>query len=81
MNKKTILTSLFALVAMGVAAQPAKPWKGVLKAEDVAKWPVFDESKPTVMQFNNGASLIETPNLEYIKLIDGFMEFVRSLKD
>ena len=41
-------------------------------------WPVFEEGKPTVMQFNNGASLIETPNIERIKLIDSFMKYVRS---
>lgn len=47
--------------------------------EGLTNWPVFEEGKPTVMQFNNGASLIETPNLEHIKLIDNFMKFVRSL--
>lgn len=49
--------------------------------EGLTYWPVFEEGKPTVMQFNNGASLIETPNLEHIKLIDNFMKFVRSLGD
>ena len=33
----------------------------------------------TVMQFNNGASLIETPNRKGIDLIDGFMKYVRSM--
>ena len=43
-------------------------------------WPVFEEGKPTVMQFQNGASLIETPNKEHIMLIDGFMKYVQSLR-
>ena len=46
--------------------------------EGLPYWPVFEECKPTVMQFNNGASLIETPNMERIKLIDSFMKYVRS---
>ena len=49
-------------------------------AEGLPYWPEFEEGKPTVMQFNNGASLIETPNVERIKLIDGFMKYVRSLR-
>ena len=48
--------------------------------EGLPKWPVFEEGQPTVMQFNNGASLITTPNQERIKLIDGFMKYVRSLR-
>jgi para-nitrobenzyl esterase len=47
--------------------------------KDLPYWPVFDEGKPTVMQFNNGASLIETPNQERIQLIDRFMKYVRSV--
>ena len=43
------------------------------------KWPIFEEGKATVMQFNNGASLIETPHQERIRLIDGFMKYFRSL--
>ena len=46
--------------------------------EGLPLWPVFEEGKPTVMQFNNGASLITTPNLERIKLIDDFMNFIRT---
>ena len=42
------------------------------------QWPVFEADKPTVMQFNNGASLITVPNRERIQLIDDFMKFVRS---
>jgi para-nitrobenzyl esterase len=49
--------------------------------KDLSYWPVFEEGKPTVMQFNNGASLIETPNKERIKLIDDFMKYIRSLRD
>ena len=49
--------------------------------KDLPYWPVFEEGKPTVMQFNNGASLIETPNKERIKLIDDFMKYIRSLKN
>lgn len=47
--------------------------------EGLPKWPVYEEGKATVMQFNNGASLIETPHQERIRLIDGFMKYVRSL--
>ena len=49
--------------------------------KDLPYWPVSEEGKPTVMQFNNGASLIETPNKERIKLIDDFMKYIRSLRD
>ena len=49
--------------------------------KDLPYWPVFEEGKPTVMQFNNGASLIETPNKERIKHIDDFMKYIRSLKN
>ena len=49
--------------------------------EGLPKWPVFEEGKATVMQFNNGASLIETPNKERIKIIDGFMKYIRSLRN
>ncbi len=47
--------------------------------EGLPFWPEFDEEKSTVMQFNNGASLIETPNQERIQFIDRFMKYVRSL--
>ena len=49
--------------------------------EGLPKWPVFEEGKATVMQFNNGASLIEMPNKERIKIIDGFMKYIRSLRN
>lgn len=45
--------------------------------KNLPKWPVFDEGKPTVMQFKDGASLIALPNKERISVIDGFMKFVR----
>ena len=47
--------------------------------EGLPYWPEFEEGKPTVMQFNNGTSLIETPNQERIQLIDRFMKYIRSL--
>ena len=43
-------------------------------------WPLFDEQKPTVMQFNNGASLIDIPNKEKISLIDRFCQYIRDLR-
>lgn len=48
--------------------------------EGLPLWPVFEEDKETVMQFNNGASLISLPNKERISLIDGFMRYVRQLR-
>ncbi|MBR4729589.1 MAG: carboxylesterase family protein, partial [Prevotella sp.] len=48
--------------------------------EGLPHWPVFEDGKPTVMQFNNGTTLIEVPNKERIRLIDGFMQYVRSLR-
>ncbi len=41
--------------------QPVKPWKGVLKAEDVAKWPPQPESRTLAathqrLQFDEGAA-------------------------
>ena len=47
--------------------------------EGLPRWPEFEEGKATVMQFNNGASLIEMPNQKRIKLIDEFMKYARSL--
>ncbi len=40
-------------------------------------WPIFDESKPTTMQFSNGASLIMLPNAEQIHLIDKVYKAIR----
>ena len=41
-------------------------------------WPTFDASKPTTMQFSNGASLITLPNREQIEFVDRFYQWVRS---
>ena len=49
--------------------------------EGLPLWPVFEEGKPTVMQFNNGTSLITTPNIERIQFIDDFMQYVRTPKN
>ena len=49
-------------------------------SEGLPAWPEFEEGKATMMQFNNGASLIETPNMERINLIDGFMKYIQSLR-
>ena len=40
-------------------------------------WPSFNETKPTTMQFSNGASLIMRPNREQIDFIDRFMKAKR----
>ena len=48
--------------------------------EGLPAWPVFDEQKPTVMQFNNGASLINVPNKKGIDLVDRFCQYVRDLR-
>ena len=40
-------------------------------------WPSFDESKPTTMQFSNGASLIMVPNREQIDFVDRFYKWKR----
>ena len=40
-------------------------------------WPTFDESKPTTMQFSNGASLIMLPNREQIDFVDRFYKAKR----
>jgi para-nitrobenzyl esterase len=40
-------------------------------------WPTFDDSKPTTMQFSNGASLITVPNREQINFIDRFYKAKR----
>ena len=41
-------------------------------------WPSFDDSKPTTMQFSNGASLITVPNREQINFIDRFFQKKRA---
>ncbi len=40
-------------------------------------WPTFDDSKPTTMQFCNGASLIMVPNREQINFVDRFYKAKR----
>ena len=44
--------------------------------EGLPRWPEFDEQQPTVMQFNNGASLIPVPNKSKISVIDGFFKSI-----
>jgi para-nitrobenzyl esterase len=41
-------------------------------------WPTFDESKPTTMQFSNGASLINVPNREQIDFVDRYYRAKRA---
>ena len=48
--------------------------------ENLPNWPVYEPNEPTVMQFQNGASLIPLPNKEKITLLDHFMKYVRDLK-
>ena len=45
--------------------------------ENLPNWPLYDESKPTVMQFNNGTSLITQPNSKQIALIGSFFKWMR----
>ena len=40
-------------------------------------WPAFDASKPTTMQFSNGASLISVPNMKQISFVDRFYKAKR----
>ena len=40
-------------------------------------WPTFDESKPTTMQFSNGASLIMVPNRDKLDFVDRFYKAKR----
>ena len=40
-------------------------------------WPSFDDTKPTTMQFSNGASLIMRPNREQIDFVDRFYKAKR----
>ena len=35
-------------------------------------WPTFNDTKPTTMQFSNGASLITVPNREQIDFVDRY---------
>ena len=40
-------------------------------------WPSFDDTKPTTMQFSNGASLIMRPNREQVDFVDRFYRHLR----
>ena len=40
-------------------------------------WPTFDDTKPTTMQFSNGASLIMRPNREQVDFCDRFYKAKR----
>ena len=40
-------------------------------------WPTFDESKPTTMQFSNGATLITVPNRKQIDFVDRYYKAKR----
>ena len=51
--------------------------KGNPNGAGLPYWPSFDETKPTTMQFSNGASLIMRPNREQIDFIDRFMKAKR----
>jgi len=46
-------------------------------AKGLPYWPVFDASKPTTMQFANGASLIMHPNSEQIDFMERFFKAKR----
>ena len=48
--------------------------------EGLPSWPVYEPNEPTIMQFQNGASLIPLPNQEKIGIVDRFMKYVRDLK-
>ncbi len=40
-------------------------------------WPSFDDTKPTTMQFSNGASLIMVPNRDQLNFVDRFYKAKR----
>ena len=46
-------------------------------AKGLPYWPSFDDSKPTTMQFANGASLIMRPNREQIDFVDRYYKAKR----
>ena len=47
--------------------------------EGLPYWPVYDEKEPTVMQFNNGATLIMQPNADKIALMDNLFKWIRNI--
>ena len=46
-------------------------------AKGLPYWPTFDDTKPTTMQFSNGASLIMRPNREQVDFVDRFYRWKR----
>jgi para-nitrobenzyl esterase len=64
--------------------QPVVPWSGVLKADvnfartgdpngpGLPSWPAFDEKEMKAMVFDNAPSARPLPNLEKLKLFDGY---------
>ena len=42
------------------------------------QWPQYDVNGPTVMYFKNGASLIETPHMEQLLLMEDYFRWKRS---
>ena len=46
-------------------------------AKGLPFWPSFDDSKPTTMQFSNGASLIMRPNREQVDFVDRYYKAKR----
>ena len=46
-------------------------------AKGLPYWPTFDDSKPTTMQFSNGASLVMRPNREQIDFVDRYYKAKR----
>ena len=46
-------------------------------AKGLPYWPTFDDTKPTTMQFSNGASLIMRPNREQVDFVDRYYKAKR----
>ena len=60
-----------------------KYWGNFIKygdpnGEGLDEWPVYDENGKTVMFFKNGTSLIETPNMPQLQLMEEFFEWKRN---
>lgn len=45
--------------------------------EGLDSWPVYDENERTVMFFKNGTSLIETPNMPQLQLMEEYFDWKR----
>jgi para-nitrobenzyl esterase len=59
-----------------------KYWGNFIKygdpnGEGLDEWPVYDENGKTVMFFKNGTSLIETPNMPQLQLMEEFFKWKR----